>query len=285
MDRNQRLLVTGATGKIGRELVKSLAEDYKILAVFRDEDKIFRQDGVSWLRGDVERIDDGFRAGINSVETIVHLAGRLGSFDEKCLETNWCGTKNLLKAIDEGRKIKLIFFSSIDAYGMTGEMEVDETQKENPFSVYGRSKLRAEKEIMKYAKQNSRFNYVILRVGNLDLDNYLMKFKDNKLIKWLFGENELSVVTIEKTVVAVKSLLKKNNYRNKIRFLAGKPISLNSLVNETKERSWLAGWFKDWLVRLMKMTRKGGFWYYLAAGGSKKPYRRYSNKLEKELGL
>lgn len=283
---NKRILITGATGKIGRGLAKFLADnDYKVLAVYRDEGKIFKWQNISWLKGDVESIDDGFRAGLNSVELIIHLAGKLGSFDQDCLKVNWQGTKNLLRAIKKDKKMELIFFSSIDAYGTTKEREVDENDKPEPFSTYGESKLLAEKEIIKYAKRNKNFSYLILRIGNLGLDDYLRNIKINRIIMALFGENEINAVSCEKIMKTVRKVLEMNNYRNKTRFLIGEPMSLNSLIMNKNGRNAVWKLIEDLLVGLMKLTKRGGIWYYLAAGGSQKPYRRFSHKLDRELKL
>jgi nucleoside-diphosphate-sugar epimerase len=90
----KRILITGATGKIGQELARFLADyGYKILAVYRNEEKIFRWRNISWLKGDVESVDDGFRAGLNSVQVIIHLAGKLGR-NEKFIENAEQGKEN-----------------------------------------------------------------------------------------------------------------------------------------------------------------------------------------------
>lgn len=290
------IFVTGATGKIGKKISRLLVENgYWVTALYRDKKKIFLKDKIKWVKGDLLDLPKGAIELLRGCDLIVHMAGKLGMFDRDCMRVNVEGTKKLLLSIDVKKKVRFIYFSSIDAFGTTGKKQVDERDTPLPYCVYGRSKLLAEKEIINYRKKHKSFSYVILRLGNvagfggedllsclysIEKKNFLLK----KILIGLFGQNELNIVCIEDIEKVFLQVIKKKKYKNKVRFLAGKNVSLSMLVNDGGG-SFLARHFKVILLYLMKTFKRGGFYYYLGAGGVLKPCRRYSNKIYDELGV
>lgn len=146
----KRVLVTGATGFIGRHLVARCAQDgYVVRGLVRNASA---RDAVSSLHevaeGDV-RDARAMKAAARDAEVVFHLAGHahdISSFEERVYrEVNVDGTRNVLSgAVDAGVRV-FVFFSSVKAMGERTRGCVDETATETPETAYGRTKLEAER--------------------------------------------------------------------------------------------------------------------------------------------
>src|SRR3989344_926676 len=127
-----KILVTGASGFVGKNLIKHLNKyDINILS----RKKIFG-DGV--FVGDL--FDKKILLDASKVDVVIHLAG---ISDGNVYKINYEGTKNLIDACTENRVKKFIFISSYDAVLNTD---------------YGKSKSKAEMYL-----KNSGLNYIIFR--------------------------------------------------------------------------------------------------------------------------
>lgn len=277
LDMPQKILVTGATGKLGEQVGRMLLKKYRIFAFYRDPSKIFLRKEIKWVKTDILDLSQEAMEAIRRCDMIVHLAGQMGSFNRFCFKVNVEGTRNILKAIDKERKTTFIFFSSIDAFGMTGKQVVDEEDMEEPDSLYGESKLRAERLIKLYATENKNFEFVILRLGNVDMEGVLQRTVRIPVVQMVFRQNELSVVRTSVVLRVLADVIGKKGYRNLTRFLTEKSVSIGG------DKSMV--WWKidDVLAVIMRLLRRGGLWFYLLMGGSRKPYRRYSGKIFEEL--
>jgi nucleoside-diphosphate-sugar epimerase len=139
------ILVTGATGFIGRHLVKDLLEKGHSLALLTRKPELARQlfPKARAVKGDIQSIPEEACRGVSKV---IHLAGAI-SYSlprEQLFRVNVEGTRNLLAAARNCEK--LIFSSSVSVYGETNEL-VDEATPPTPQSPYGESKLAAERAI------------------------------------------------------------------------------------------------------------------------------------------
>ena len=104
------------------------------------------------------------------IDSIIHLAGSLVISDgeknpKKYYKNNVLGTKNLLLACEDSY-VKNFLFSSTAAVYKDGLFKVTENSIAKPKSIYGKTKLSAEKIIIKYCKKN-KLNYGILRYFNI----------------------------------------------------------------------------------------------------------------------
>ena len=280
------ILITGATGRLGKLLTNSMLKDnYEIYVLVRDDKKIFGN-RLKYLKGDLT--DKNLE--IPDVDLVIHLAAKVDLFSRECIRVNYIGTKNLLSKLNLTKGIYFLFFSTIDAFGMTTNKMVSGNNKECPFSVYGQSKLMAEKTIKKFAIDNgSKFRFINLRIGNVtglevgDLEKTLTILSKNKLATCFLSGYELNVINSEKIVKLIKEIISKKYFLNQTRYVVDKSVSL-AKINSKSECTW--GMWLSWLLfRLLSIIGKGGVGYYLTNGGLKKPYRRYSNKIFREIDV
>jgi UDP-glucose 4-epimerase len=142
-----RLLVTGASGFIGRRLLPALVDrGFSIVAPVRRRQPA--QNGVVFST--IEAIDTAdWSHLLDGVDAVAHLAGIAHA---KNIETedvydrvNAEAALRLAKAC-EGRVSRLVFVSSIRAIsGPTAETILDDDSPAKPTDAYGRSKRKAER--------------------------------------------------------------------------------------------------------------------------------------------
>jgi nucleoside-diphosphate-sugar epimerase len=147
-----RILVTGASGFVGRALVADLAKaGYSVRAAMRLPADIFPRSvevvAVSDLTRPVE-----WRALLKDMVTVVHLAGIAhagpGIAEDAYDRVNRLATAELASAVKAGRLRHLIFMSSIRAQsGPASDTVLREDNAAHPTDAYGRSKLAAEHAI------------------------------------------------------------------------------------------------------------------------------------------
>ncbi|CQB50483.1 UDP-glucose 4-epimerase family protein [Vibrio cholerae] len=164
------ILLTGSTGFVGTNLVKSLTlkSDYIVKSVVRHA--INKDDELFFEVGDINASSDYMQA-LNNTNIVIHCAARAHVMDDNeaeplalYREVNTAGTINLAKqAIDLGIK-RFIFISSIKVNGEASILEKPffAGDPHAPQDDYGLSKSEAELQLMELAK-DSDMEVVIIR--------------------------------------------------------------------------------------------------------------------------
>lgn len=136
----QKVLVTGAAGFIGSNVVRELlAEGAHVRALIRPGENLRNLEGLV----DVERVEgdvlapDTLRKAVKGCDTVFHLAAiyKLWSSDPRSIyEVNIRGSNNMLMTAREADVEKIVFTSSIGAVGIEpGELPATE---ETPFNWF-----------------------------------------------------------------------------------------------------------------------------------------------------
>ncbi|ALD65973.1 L-threonine 3-dehydrogenase [Spiroplasma cantharicola] len=149
----KKVLITGALGQIGSELVSRLRKDLGIDNVIatdiRKLDDNFICDEGIFEKLDVTDYNSFLKlAKDNKVDTIVHLAALLSATAEKNPKFAWdLNMTGLMNALEIAKELKTKFFapSSIAAYGP--DAQPDNTPQDtvmNPTTMYGVTKVAGE---------------------------------------------------------------------------------------------------------------------------------------------
>lgn len=162
------VLVTGATGFIGRAFCRHL--ETRGLA-YREVSRQARagSDGNRVVLPSVGPETDWSPA-LEGVAAVVHLAARVHVMQEAVtdpeaafFEVNVAGTERLAKMAADAGVRRFVFVSSVAVHGVAAEgRSLTELDKPNPRTPYARSKLQAEQELWRIARE-SNLEVVVVR--------------------------------------------------------------------------------------------------------------------------
>jgi UDP-glucose 4-epimerase len=146
-----KILITGATGKVGSRLSKRLAQrGARVRALIRDRARAadLCGDGVELAEGDLLELDS-LAAAVRGVDAVVHCAAFFrGATPEQAHEVNDLGTQHLAAAAREAGVKRFIFTSTGLVYGRNGGHPARESDPCAPIDAYPSSKLAAERFLL-----------------------------------------------------------------------------------------------------------------------------------------
>jgi nucleoside-diphosphate-sugar epimerase len=218
------ILVTGATGFIGSNLVPRLLDaGHNVSVLSRDIDKAksLLNDGVHCIAGDIT-IPETLNKIPDYIEYIVHLAaeGHVSATSQeaydKFIKTNEKGTLNLIDIARQLQNLKMfIHFSSTAAMGVINKPVLDENAVPNPLTPYQKSKYRSE-QIVNAAYNKQKLPAVILRpcmvygAGGLgEFYKFCRLMKKGYFPKIGFGKNLTPIVHVDDVVAATVLTIEK----------------------------------------------------------------------------
>jgi nucleoside-diphosphate-sugar epimerase len=151
------LLLTGASGFLGRILNSHLAGNFKVVSLGRDTTCDVRCD----LSREVPVIRD--------ISFVIHAAGKAHIYPRtreeinSFYEVNVSGTIHLLEAIKNNNTSRMVFISSVSVYGLDEGSMIDENFPLAGASPYAQSKIQAEQLVRSFCEEHS-IPYLILRI-------------------------------------------------------------------------------------------------------------------------
>jgi nucleoside-diphosphate-sugar epimerase len=165
-----KILVTGATGKVGSRFVsRLLAKQYDVRILARDAAKAsaLAERGAEIVIGDLND-PDTLRAAVKDIDAVIHIAAFFRSFtdNEGIIKTNHSGTVALANAAIEAGVKRFIFTSTSNVYGSGYQRPARENDVVdiNDPRAYSSSKIAAENELISLHK-NKGFDVRILRLA------------------------------------------------------------------------------------------------------------------------
>lgn len=165
-----KVLVTGSNGFVGSALVETLLtqelpQGIEVRAMMRQGSNATNLKGLSFERVEASLSDfESLKKAVKQVDVVYHVAGAISAPRPKdYFEANTMGTKRLAQAVSESESPikRFVFVSTLAAGGPVENLQPrQEEDQDQPVSNYGKSKLEAEKELLKF---KDKFPITILR--------------------------------------------------------------------------------------------------------------------------
>jgi nucleoside-diphosphate-sugar epimerase len=166
----KKLLITGATGKVGSRFVsRILAKSYDVRILVRDAAKAsaLAELGAEVVIGDLNNADT-LPFTVKDIDAVIHIAAFFRSFtdNEGIIKTNHAGTVALANASIAAGVKRFIFTSTGNVYGSGYQhpAKEDDPVNINDPRAYSSSKIAAEQELISLHKSKG-LDVRVLRLG------------------------------------------------------------------------------------------------------------------------
>lgn len=228
-----KILITGASGLVGKELQKSFAEKgYEMLLASRSEPKDDKH--IQWT------IEEGFAEPerLEGIDVVVHLAGENVSggirwTDEKkkaIRDSRVLGTRNVVDAISKLKKKPHTFIASsaIGFYGERGDEEVTESSAAGDNFLAGVCK---EWEAESRRAEDAGIRTVLLRTGIVlskdggALGTMLTPFKLGVGGVVGSGKQWMSWISMDDEIAIINFAIENENIRGAVNAVAPNPVT------------------------------------------------------------
>ena len=238
------ILITGASGFIGKHLLNSLIKIYKKEKIVALTSKPIND--CKFIIHNNYNFDSDYiiKCGFENIETIIHLGAfipKAGIDANQIIEcnSNIYSTTKLLSS-NLPRLKKFIFFSTVDVYA--NDNPITEKTLLSPSSLYGDSKVYCEQIVSAWASQKN-ICHQILRIGHVygaGEEKYkkiipvtMQRLLSNSPIQ-IFGDGSeiRSFIYIQDVINAVINVIEIKNYAGIINVVGEEKISIKELVHK-----------------------------------------------------
>ena len=209
----KKILITGSSGFIGKNLIDSLLSEYKIIGLIKKK-------GKSKIKHITKDISEVTSKDFKNIFCVIHLAAITDpkickDFPNQCIATNVLGTQKILEA-SRKNNCKVIYASTSHVYGIPKKIPISETASVSPTSIYAGSKLAGEILCESYHKQFD-MDISIVRIfsvygpksnNHCVLPSIVKQMKNSNVIKLGNINSKRDFIFISDIVDAFKIILK-----------------------------------------------------------------------------
>jgi nucleoside-diphosphate-sugar epimerase len=204
-----KVLVTGSSGFVGREVVKELKRKGHSIIEF------------DYTNGqNILNKEDLIKA-MKPAEGVIHLAGIIENNHPELWKINVEGTLNVAETAEKTNTKKLVFLSSTGVYGFTTK-KVNEKSETNPQNNYEKSKVEGEKICLEM--QDDMGVCIIRSAMILGANKYWKKMFEMLKKEYplpLEGKNKFQIIYVKDLAHAIVKILEKGK-NGEIYLVAGK---------------------------------------------------------------
>ena len=208
-----KILVIGASGRVGTDLVKQLLTDnHQVIGTTRQEEKLFNDDNYSQLDLDITAEKDAIQKQIEQDIDVVYFVA--GSGGKDVLEVDLHGAVKTMQAVEDKGIKRYIMLSTV--------FSLDTSKWDNPsiadLKEYYICKHYADQWLVK----NSTLDYTIVQAGALKERAATGKITINDDNA---GEN-----SIEDVATTLAAVLNANNTTKKVFSMHNGEIAINAAI-------------------------------------------------------
>lgn len=240
-----KILITGATGYIGRQLAESLSGEHEIFATVREPSRQLGPSIVQYSGFDMLG-DNDWSTVLADIDVVVYLAGKAhatcppnAETDGEYMKINCDAAVEAAKAAAESFVRRFIYISSVGVNGEQSSVPFCEADIPTPLGPYAQSKYAAELKLF-HISQQSGLEVVVVRppmvVGPNAPGNV------GKIVKWAghrillplplgYTQNKRSVVGLSNLISFITICLAHPRAANEVFFVAdGVDLSTTQLL-------------------------------------------------------
>ena len=152
---NKRILVTGGSGFLGMEIVKSLLKQGHFVSILDINPPHLSHANLTFIEGDI-RDSRTVGMALDGIDVVEHAVAQVPLAKNKELfsSVNFFGTENLLKNALKKKIKKLVYISSSAVFGIPKFNPVTRETRPTPMEEYGKAKYLAEQLCHSYQKKS-----------------------------------------------------------------------------------------------------------------------------------
>lgn len=212
------ILITGASGFIGKALTKKLSARHRVICMSRKKSGLSMPDEIigSFYEPEVLERLNGF-----CIDIAIHLGAVTGGCDEgDGIIVNVEGTRRLIKYLIDNGCRKIILASSIAAVGLQNTkfrplvLPIPDDHPCLDRDGYGLSKFLMEEVAKYYVRQNDDLDIIALRLALVNNRDNVHDIKENR--EWVLAD--ITTMTLE-DCIRVFTLAAENDYKPGIRIM------------------------------------------------------------------
>lgn len=235
------MLITGANGVVGSDLVKFFSKNNKVYALYRSSNKInkkLKNKNIVWIKHDLsKKIFIKIKPKIIIHCAVIHSLSKKKKISD-FINTNILGLLNLIDFAKKNKVKKIIHLSSVNIYGEIKSKILKETNFFNKPDLLGSTKILMEKLIslqninylnirlpgvLGYQINDTRRPWFCKIVNQLKLNKKVEIFNSNKKFN-----NIIDTYEIYKFINFIKE--KKYFKNGNINFSSTKPLVLKDII-------------------------------------------------------
>ena len=245
---NLRILVTGASGCIGIEVIRMLTENYKtkIVAMSRNAEEALsaiKNTFVTTVSGDI-RDEELMCKLISETDIVIHLAAKVHHVpvdkveEREFSQINFEASERIFNISLEKNVKKIVFISTVAVFGNCGEKEFTEEDTCEPQTPYAKSKFEAENVLYNLHKEKGLPMTIIRPVtvfGKNDRGNLLRLIKLMKKGIAMYvgkGSNRKTFIYSSDIAKAIIEVIKNDNTNGKVYIAKGFDITMWEIINK-----------------------------------------------------
>lgn len=240
------MLITGANGVIGSDLVKFFSKETKVYAVYRTPNLItknLKNNNIVWIKQDLsKKFISKIKPKIIIHCAVTHALSKKNDLID-FIDSNLLGLKNILDFAKKSNVKKFFHLSSLNIYGDIKTKVLKET---NPFitpDLLGASKIMMEKFI-----ENQSIDYLNIRLPGVVgyqindvrrpwLCKIINQLKINKKIEIFNSSKPFNNIMDSYEIYKFINFLRKKSFKSgSINFAATTPIRLKNIIQYIKAR-------------------------------------------------
>lgn len=235
---NKSVLVTGATGFIGSNLVNELIDKkYRVSSLVRKNKSGHHQSKM--ITGDLTNVKIDFDD--EYYDCVFHLASHTPLEKNKKIlrKVNFEGTKNLFNNIKDNTK-SILYVSGLGVYGEVGDEVVDESFPYNPNTEFVNTRLEAQRYLEKNCNELG-IDFGVVHFGDVyGPSGWFYEFLVKRLLKNNFrlpkgGDYYKGFVHVDDAVGSMISILENNQVNGIFNVVDSLPVKFKDFVNYTAD--------------------------------------------------